>query len=144
MKRLFAATLLLIAAGVWAPRLLAEHVQEFGLPHPNEIRIEGYVGTAPPGTVPEVRWIVNVAGTEYPLTVTRLQVLVGDVSYSQIIQQAQPYRVAFILRADTPTLRQFTAVAPGEPIAITAYQRTGSRDLLVARIEPVNAPTPSP
>ncbi len=130
---------LTLAAGAVA----GDRSQPPGLPRPNEIYIEGFVGE-PPATVSEATWTLKCLGHVYRFTVTKLRVLVGDVSYMDVIEDARPYRIAFTLRGDQPTLRHFSDADPGKKIAIIAYQRTGGRDLLVADITPVDAATPTP
>lgn len=141
MNRLLVSAVLLAATRCFAEGAHGP-IPDLGLPRPNEIRIAGYIGEKPPGTVPETTWVVECLGKEYPFHVTRLQVLVGDLSYTDIIEEAKPYRVAFILRADDASLERFASTPPGQKIAVTAYQRTGSRDLLVAAIEQLPAAAP--
>ncbi len=139
-----AALAVLLSLALSTAAAAREPMQPPGLPRPNEIRIEGYAGRKPAGMVPEADWLVSCLGQEYHLYVTKLRVILGDLSYSDIIQEVQPYRIAFYLRGDEPTLQRFAhAAAAGEPLAITAYERTGSRDLLVAQVEPLGA-TPAP
>ncbi len=117
-------------------------IEQPGLPRPNEIRIEGYVGEKPGGIVSEVDWVVSCRGKEYPFHVTKLRVLVGDIGYTDIIAAARQYRIAFKLLGDEPTLQRFVHAPNEQPIAVIAYQRTGGRDLLVAQVEYLGAPTP--
>lgn len=144
MKRLVVAAVVLNLSFTAAAAARSGPIQQPGLPRPNEIRIEGSVGQKPTGLVPEADWIVRCLGKEYTFHVAKLRVLVGDISYTSIIEEARAYRVAFVLRGDEATLQRFTHAPNGSPLALTAYQRTGGRDLLVAQVEYLPAATPTP
>ncbi len=133
----------LIGLTLAADAVASDRGQPPGLPRPNQLRIEGFVGE-PPATASEATWTLKCLGHVYRFTVTKLRVLVGDVSYMDVIEEARPYRVAFTLHGDQRSLRRFSDADPGKKIAIIAYQRTGWRYLLVANITPVDAATPTP
>lgn len=140
-RRIVAAVLLGLSLSVPAAARNGS-IEAPGLPRPNQIRIEGYVGKKPAGIVSEVDWVVSCGGKEYPFHITKLRVLVGDIGYTDIIAAARRYRIAFRLLGDEPTLHRFAHAPNAEPIAMTAYQRTDARDLLVAQVEYLGAATP--
>ncbi len=139
-RRLVLGMLIALTVAAEAP---ARDTRAPGLPRPNELRIEGFIGESPARAAPAAIWTLKCLGQTYRFTVTRLQVLVGDLSYMDVIEEARPYRIAFTLQGEPRTLQRFRDAAAGETISLIAYQRSGWRDLLVASITPVGAPTPA-
>ena len=119
-------------------------VIEPSVPQPIQVRIEGYVGEKPPALVPEVSWVVGCRGRTYAFHVSHIQVLTGDVSPTNIVTAAEPYRTTFYLHGDAAALTRFASTSPGEKIVLIGYLRTGSRQLLIGRIEAAEVRTPTP
>ena len=114
-------------------------------PMPLRLRIEGYVGAPPTGVVALARWVVDVQGAQYTLTVTTLEPgASAKIAYWDIINALEPLPVAMTLFGKTATLAAFTHAAPGQQIAIDgAFElRRGPSSLLVNRVEPLGTPAP--
>ena len=58
------------------------------------IRLQGYVGTAPGGTPVEAKWSVDLGEKSIDLEVTKLQIVAGPGTASDVIRALKPYRAA--------------------------------------------------
>jgi hypothetical protein len=97
------------------------------------IRLEGYVGVAPEGARLEAKWSVNVAGSSLALQVTRLQIIAGPGTPSDVVQALKPYRAAaFKIAGDRRQLDELASAAAGSRIELQGNLRLGpARTLLL-------------
>lgn len=132
---------LVLALQLW-PVALA-HGQRFGAA-PITLRIEGFVGAAPPGLVTQATWVMRVQEKKYTLQVTRLEVLTGNTAYFDVIAALAPYPYAFTVYGDEPTLRLLTQTSPDQKLAIIGNAQMGQLpgQLLLSSVELLAAPTP--
>ena len=141
-------TLLWCGVGIGVLGLVArgaadELEQGLSVPIPILVRIEGYIGTKPADYDTLADWLLSCLGKEYPFQVTKIDVPQGDVSYMAIVDNARPYHLTYYLRGPNEFLKAFMATPPGEPMAFSAYLRTGSRQANITQLESSRAPTPT-
>src|SRR5689334_4644357 len=101
----FAVSLLAVVIACAAAPALAGPPKRFGMPQPVQARIVGYLEHKPEGEIAEATWRVKVQGREHTWYVKRIQVLTGDVSYSNIVDDAKPYTVAYSIDAPKDLLQ---------------------------------------
>jgi hypothetical protein len=88
---------------------------------PISLRVEGFVGATPDGTVPQATWVVRVQGKEYTLQVMRLEVLAGNTSYFDIIAALEPYTYAFTVYGDDQAVQTLTQASAGRTISMIGH-----------------------
>jgi hypothetical protein len=99
------------------------------------VRFEGYVESKPNDVALETSWLVSCLGKRHHFYVTHIFVQSGDISPSDIVSMVVPYHVNFVLHGDKRILAQFAATPPGQKIALTAYYRFGSQQLLIGGLD---------
>jgi hypothetical protein len=117
--------------------------QSLSVPIPILVRIEGYIGTKPADYDNLADWLLSCLGKEYPFQVTKIDVLQGDVSYMDIVENARPYHLTYYLRGPDQFLKAFVATPPGERMAFSAYLRTGSRQANITQLESAHELAPT-
>lgn len=110
-------------------------VAQPGVPKPIEVRLQVYLGDKPEGLVPEASWVVACQGKQLRMHIRHIDVLTGDVSPSNIITDATPYRITFHLRGDPALLRRLAAAGPNQLLTLTGFFRTGSRQFLLSAVD---------
>jgi hypothetical protein len=134
---------LLAIAIVAGGRVLAQDGWlESGLPI--GVKIDGYVGAAPKGTVPADKWVVDIKAKNYKFQVMKLTVLTGDTFYMNIFSALDPYPIA--LQFTGEALDTIINAPPGREISIIGTMQFGggARLLMVSSVTLMNPATPSP
>jgi len=98
------------------------------------IRIEGHLGgrgrAAPAATL-----VLDADGARYDLQVDHADVLRGSVLASDFLAEVSPYRPSLRLHGAPTELDALRTAKPESTVAITGYQRSGSRDFFVSQVE---------
>ncbi len=111
---------------------------------PLRLRIEGFVGPAPPVTA-LANWTVDVGGNQYALTVTKLQPS-ADVAFWHVLNALEPLPIAMTIFGDRAVLRRLTETPPGQAVVMDGSfeLRRGSASLLLRSVEVLGTPVPLP
>jgi len=101
------------------------------------IRLEAYLDAAPEGTRSEATWSVNVGGKSITLQVTKLRVIDGHGTPSDVIQALKPYRAAaFKIVGSEGDLQKLATAAAGSTTALQGSLRLSpARTLLLETLE---------
>ena len=108
------------------------------------LRLEGYIAGVTPTRAADTRLVLQYQGTDYSFDVTKLVVLSGSRSPSQVLQDVAPYRINFILRGTSQSMSPLISASAGQKLFIFARYRTGTRDLLIDSILNDTPATPTP
>ncbi len=130
-------TFVIVNATTPAPARVPRVVQVYLL------RLEGHLGARRANDKGVTNLWLNHHGKSYRFQLSRLRVLTGDRLYSSIIAEVQPYRPNFFLRGADTMVQRLDNAAANDRIAITAYWRSGTRDLMVNEVT-VSSPTIAP
>lgn len=109
---------------------------------PVRLRISGYVGEKPADVTPLARWRIDAAGQQYTFTADKMDVLVGNTSYMDVVEALEPYVPAFRLSGVDEAIRAFTATKPGQHIALQGVLRFGGGTSRLFMLDTVTALPP--
>jgi hypothetical protein len=137
-RRLLTVCLLVLLAA------LPAHARR-GAMVPINVRIIGYVGSAPAGVRPQSTWLLRDRHREYKLHVDQLIVRASGPSALDIDAALSPYDYRLQLAGDQATLDRFRALQPDQRVVIDGLLRlqAAARYLMLTRVE-VDGATPSP
>lgn len=104
------------------------------------VRLEGYVGKAPEGARAEARWTVDAGEQKVDLIVTRLSIVSGTGTPSDVVQALKPYRAAaFRIVGDEKEVAKLAGATAGSRFDMQGVLRLGpARTLLLStlRVDP--------
>ena len=140
MTGLHRRTLLALAlAGIAATGLATDALGRVHRARPILLKLEGYIGHAPEGTRLVDTLTLGHGKRTRPFAVTNLSVQTPPPSSGQVLAAVRPYPTNFMLRGPEATLAPFDHATAGAGLMIRGYLRAGSPDLMVERIEPLEA-----
>lgn len=113
---------------------------------PVTVRMEGFVGRQPEGTPLEATWQLRVGKQKVDLYVTKLQILTGNLSPSNLTQALQPYRPALTIAARQADQDLILKAPPDQRIAISGMLDFGggARTLMPSAVEYLAPTAPTP
>ena len=110
-----------------------------GRGRPLLLTIEGFVDHAPAGATTDEDVKLRCGKQVRPFAVRKITVTPPLVTQADVLRAVRPYQQAFILRGKDDVLRHFTRAAASDGLAISGFWRAGQFDLMVDRIEPLEA-----
>ena len=131
--------LALALAGIAAVGLATDAPGRARRTRPVVLELEGYVERAPDGTPLVATLTLGHGKRTRPFAVKKLSVPTQPPSPSQVLAAVRPYPTNFMLRGPEATLAPFDHATAGAGLMIRGYLRAGSPDLMVERIEPLEA-----
>jgi hypothetical protein len=111
---------------------------------PVGVKIRGFVGEAPKGTVPADSWVVDVKGKHVKFQVIKLDVLNGNTFYMSIFSALDPYEIALNFVGED--LDKILNAAAGQELTIIGNMQFGggARLLIISSVTTAEAtPTAS-
>jgi len=105
-------------------------------PRPLRLTLDGYVGDPPEGRRERADLRLQAGSTEVRFQVTRSRVSSSTMLPTTIFNRVRPYRPNFILRGPRELIQRVAKAAPGDRLRIGGGWRSGSRELLLASVEP--------
>jgi hypothetical protein len=105
-------------------------------PRPLRLTLDGYVGDPPEGRRERADLRLQAGSTEVRFQVTRSRVSSSTMLPTTIFNRVRPYRPNFILRGPRELIQRVAKAAPGDRLRIVGGWRSGSRELLLASVEP--------
>jgi hypothetical protein len=105
-------------------------------PRPLRLTLDGYVGDPQEGRRERADLRLQAGSTEVRFQVTRSRVSSSTILPTTIFNRVRPYRPNFILRGPRELIERVAKAAPGDRLRIVGGWRSGSRDLLLASVEP--------
>ena len=103
---------------------------------PYRLRMDGYVGPPPEGRNEIADLLIRAGSKDVRFQVTRATVLSGDTMAATIFRRVRPFSPNFFLRGPQELVAKVEGAAPGDRLRIVGMWRPGSRDLMVATVEP--------
>lgn len=109
---------------------------------PYKLRMDGFVGAPPQGRNEIADLQMRAGAKDVRFQVTRATVLSGNTMPATIFRRVRPYRPNFFLRGSQELVGRVENAADGDRLRIIGIWRPGSRNLMVATVEPQPAATP--
>jgi len=131
------AVLALALAGIVAAGLATDTLGRVQRMRPVLIKLEGYVEHAPADTPLVDTLTLGHGKRTRPFALKNLSVPTQPPSPGAVLAAVRPYPTNFMLRGSDATLAPFDHAAAGAGLVIRGQCRSGSFDLLVDRIEPL-------
>ena len=105
-------------------------------PRPLRLTLDGYVGDPPEGRRERADLRLQAGSTEVRFQVTRSRVSSSTMLPTTIFNRVRPYRPNFILRGPRELIQRVAKATPVDRLRIVGGWRSGSRELLLASVEP--------
>ncbi len=110
---------------------------------PYKLRMDGYVGAPPKGRNEIADLQIRAGAKDVRFQVTRATVLSGNTMPATIFRRVRPYRPNFFVRGSQELVSKVENAADGDRLRIIGIWRPGSRNLMVATVEPQPAEAPA-
>jgi hypothetical protein len=98
------------------------------------IQLEGYLGAPRPKPVGTTELTLRHGGGTYRFQLSRLRVLVGSVSPSNVLTDIEALQQTLNLRGAQSMIDRLAGGAEAEQVTITGHLRRGSRELMVSEV----------
>ncbi len=115
----------------------AQHLSSgAGLPQPMLLRISGFVGGVPPGTLSLGTFTFGVAGKVIALDLSGVQTLNGPLTEGPAaLRQFDLYNPNLLLVGDPDILRKLVVAAPHAQITLFGYLHQGAWRMFVVQVD---------